>query len=54
MEHSFFNASRKQLPGLLGRNRMAEIITLSLATPVALKELQLRAGFYTFCDYTLV
>jgi hypothetical protein len=35
-------------------DRMAEIIALSLAAPVALKEVELRTGFYPFCNHPLV
>ena len=35
-------------------NRMAEIIALPLAAPVALKKIELRAGFYPFRNNPMV
>src|SRR5580704_18536372 len=53
MDHSFSNAGLKQFPGLLGRNGMAKIIALPLVASVALKELELRTGFHSLCNYPL-
>ena len=53
MDHPGLYAVLKQLPGLLGHYRRAEIIALSLAALVALKEFELRSGFYSFRNYPL-
>ena len=44
MDHSFLHAGLKQALCLPGHHRMAEIIALPLAAPVALKEVELRTG----------
>ena len=54
MDQPFLNPGLKQLSGLRGCNRMAKIMALSLAAPVALKELELRAGFHPLCNYPLI
>src|SRR5580704_18663697 len=40
--------------GLLSPKRMAEIIALPFIASVVLKEIKLGAGFYSFCNYSLL
>src|ERR1700687_153523 len=53
MDHAFSYATLKQIPGLLGHNRTAEIIALPLGAPVVLEELELRTGFDSLRNYPL-
>src|ERR1700682_3189999 len=48
------HASLKQIGGLLGGHWAAEIIALTLSTPMALKEIELRPGFHAFGNYSLL
>src|SRR5258708_35598960 len=53
MDHAFSYANLKQIPGLRGHNRTAEIIALPLGAPVVLEELELRTGFDSLRNYPL-
>ena len=54
MDHSFLHARLKQNRSLLGHDGMAEIRALPLAAPVALEKIELRSGFHSHCDDSLL
>src|ERR1700730_2837273 len=53
MDQPSRHASLKQIGGLLGGHRTAEIIALTLSTPMAPKEIEMRPGFHAFGNYSL-
>ena len=54
MNHSFLHTRLKQPRRLLGHNRIAEIRALPLAALVALEEVELRSGFHSYCNDSLL
>lgn len=54
MNHSFLHARLKQPRRLFGHNGITEIRTLPLAAPVALEKIELRSGFHSYCDDSLL
>jgi hypothetical protein len=54
MNHSFLHARLKQSRRLLGHNGIAEIRALPLAALVAVEEVELRSGLYSYCNDSLL
>src|SRR5580698_4832636 len=54
MNHSFLHARLKQPRRLVGHNGVAEIRSLPFAAPVALKEVELRSVFHSYCNDSLL
>ena len=54
MNHSFLHARLKQPRRLVGQYGITEVRTLPLAAPVALEKIELRSGFHSYCDDSLL
>jgi hypothetical protein len=54
MNNSLGHARLKQPRRLLGHDGITEIRALPLAAPVALKEVELRSGFHSDCNDSLL
>jgi hypothetical protein len=52
--HFFLDARLKYPRRLFGHDGMAEIRALTLSAPVALKEVELRSGFHSYCNDSLL